>query len=354
MRQSRKLDHLKYGLALSDGPGTNGFEDIAVIHNCLPELAFNEIKLDTTLLGFHLSHPVIVNAITGGADDVTEINRNLAEFCRITDCVMAVGSQYSALEDAAVQNSYGVVRQVNPDGIIFANLGAYATVEQAKRAVGMIDANALQIHLNVAQEMFMAEGDRDFSGYLRNIAAIVASVGVPVIVKEVGNGMAREQAQQLVQAGVAGIDVGGVGGTNFVAIEAARAQQSLPPTTLAWGIPTAVSAIEVASILPSTVDLIVSGGVRTALDVVKSLACGGSAVGMAAPVLRAICRQGMAAAVDWFNALSMEIRRYLLLCGAATPRQLAAVPLVITGPSRDWLSAREINITSYAVRQKHG
>jgi len=354
MRQSRKLDHLKFALYLADGPGTTGFDDITIIHNCLPNLAFDNVRLDTSLVGMKLPHPVFVNAITGGAPDVTSINRSLAEFCQATACPMAVGSQFAALEDPVVEESYRVVRQIYPNGIIFANLGAHATVEQAKRAVDMIEANALQIHLNVAQEMFMPEGDRDFSGYLANIEAIAAALPVPVVVKEVGNGIAREQARQLAELGVAAIDVAGSGGTNFIAIEAARDRYNLSATELAWGIPTAISALEVASVLPPGVDLIISGGIRSALDIVKALACGGRAVGMAAPVLKAISQDGVEGAVAWFENLLFDVRRYMLLCGAAQPDQLTAVPMVISGKSREWLTARNIDIKVYANRQKHG
>ena len=152
------------------------------------------------------------------------MNGHIAEFACLTNTAMAVGSQYAALEDPEVQHSYQIVREKNPDGIIFANLGAHATPMQAQLAVDMIHAQAIQIHLNPAQEFMMAEGDRDFSGYLKNIAKIVESVKVPVIVKEVGCGIAKEQAALLAEVGVKAIDVGGMGGTNFLAIEAARSQ----------------------------------------------------------------------------------------------------------------------------------
>ncbi len=348
MRQSRKLDHLKYTLALADGPATNAFADFTLLHNCLPGIAWADVSLATTVAGIPLRHPVIINAITGGAPDVTAINADLAALAKRTGAAMAVGSQYAAFEDAAVRRSYQIVREINPGGVLFANLGAHATPDQAAAAVAMIKADAIQIHLNAAQELAMAEGDRDFTGYLANIAAIAAASPVPVIVKEVGCGVAREQAAALAGAGVRAIDVGGAGGTNFVAIEAARNAAALPPETLAWGIPTAVSAVEAASVLPPAVDLIVSGGIRSPLDAVKSLALGGRAVAVAAPAVRILQDEGLEAAVAWFDAFLRELRRYMLLVGARSVGALAAVPLVITGWSREWLTQRGIDTSRFA------
>lgn len=353
MRQSRKLDHLKYSLSLGDGPGFSGFDDIGLVHNCLPNLGWDQIDISSSIAGIPIDNPLIINAITGGANDVTAVNGNLAKFACLTNTVMAVGSQYSALEYPEVQQSYKIVRKKNPDGIIFANLGAHATPEQAQLAVEMIDAQAIQIHLNVAQELIMTEGDRDFTGYLANIAKIVSKVKVPVIVKEVGCGIGQEQAKVLAGIGIKAIDVGGMGGTNFLAIEAARSQLNIDPETLSWGIPTAISAIETMSVLPKHLDMMVSGGVRTALDVVKSLALGGTAVGMATPIIRLLQEKNIEDAVCWFNGVLHEVKCYMLLLGAANVRNVAKVPVVITGYSKDWLTARGIDIATYGTRKKH-
>ena len=354
MRKSRKLDHLRYALTLADGPTTTGFEDIKLIHNCLPELDWGDIDLSSSLAGLPLRHPVIVNAITGGTEEVTRINAALADFARRTGTAMAVGSQYAAFEYPEVKGSYEIVRKINPDGIVFANLGAHATPEQARLAIEMIGADAIQIHLNAAQEIIMAEGERRFSGYLENIAAIVAAVKVPVIVKEVGCGIAREQATQLTLAGVRAIDVGGAGGTNFIAIEAARTATALADDFLVWGIPTVVSAIEVASVLPKGVDLVVSGGVRTPTAAVKGLVIGGTAVGIASPLIKMLTEQGMEQTVAWFERFLTDMKRLLLLLGARTVGECAAAPFVVTGFSREWLECRGFDIKRYGQRKKHG
>jgi len=350
-RQSRKLDHIKYSLSLADGPGASGFADISLVHNCLPNLGWDELDISSSIAGISINNPLIINAITGGAHDVTTLNGQIAEFACHTHTAMAVGSQYAALECPEVLQSYKIVRKKNPDGIIFANLGAYATPKQAQLAVEMIDAQAIQIHLNVAQELIMTEGDRNFSGYLANIASIVDHVHVPVIVKEVGCGIAKEQAKLLAEIGIKAIDVGGMGGTNFLAIEAARSQLDLYPETLCWGIPTAISAVEIMSVLPKHMDMIVSGGIRTSLDVVKSLALGGIATGMATPIIRMLHERDIEYAMSWFDNFLREIKCYMLLSGAANINNLAKVPMVITGYSKEWLMARGIDTTQYGTRK---
>ena len=352
-RQSRKLEHLKYSLQLEDGPATAGFGDFHLVHNCLPDLAWQDIDLTTKVAGITLLQPVIINAITGGTDDVIHINRDLAEFARRTGVAMAVGSQFAAVEnpDAALA-SYKIVRQINPDGVVFANLGAHATPAAASYAVEMIGAQAIQIHLNAGQEIIMNEGDRDFSGYLTRIEAIVSRVDVPVIVKEVGCGIAREQAAALAGIGVQAIDVGGTGGTNFLAIEAARGRFNLDEDMVGWGIPTAISAVEVLSGATAALDVIISGGVRTPLDVIKSLALGGRATGIAGPILKNLQRNGLDTAVRWYEDFATDLKRFMLLLGARTVPELRFSPIVITGFSREWLEARGIEIKQFAQQKK--
>ncbi|TWH49001.1 type 2 isopentenyl-diphosphate Delta-isomerase [Sporomusa sp. KB1] len=353
IRQSRKLEHLKYSLLLDDGPAAAGFTDFHLVHNCLPDLAWQDITINTAIADIPLSQPIIINAITGGAADVMPINCELAEFARLTGAAIAVGSQYSAIEDPAAAESYKVVRKRNPNGVIFANLGAHASPEAALCAVEMIGAQAIQIHLNAGQEIIMSEGDRNFSGYLSHIEAIVKKVNVPVIVKEVGCGIAREQAQALTGIGVKVIDVGGSGGTNFLAIEAARGQLTLDAEMMSWGIPTAIAAVEVMSAVTPDVNVVVSGGVRTPLDAVKALALGGMAVGIAGPVLKVITCQGLEEAIRWYENFIIDIKRFMLLIGAHTITDLRSVPMVITGFSQEWLSARGITTAQFAERKKY-
>lgn len=354
MRQSRKYDHLKYAAMLDDGPNQTCFTDFSLIHNCLPNIDCSQVDITTSVAGIRLKHPLIFNAITGGAEKVAVVNERLAEVARATGSAMAVGSQYAGLEQPETMRSYQVARKYNPDGILFANLGAHVTPEQACAAVDMIEAQALQIHLNVAQEVTMAEGERVFFSYLKNIEAIIKKLSVPVIVKEVGCGIAAEQAAQLSGIGVKAIDVGGSGGTNFIAIEAARIERHVSEDLLGWGIPTAISAIEVASAIPLSVDMVVSGGVRTALDAVKAMAVGAAGVAVASPLIKNLHHGDSNSLIHWVNDFINDMRTYMLLTGAGDFRQLRQRPVVITGYSKEWLNARGIDTTKYAMRGKHG
>lgn len=349
-REARKVDHLKHAMVIPDGPAPTGFGDLALVHNCLPELAMGDVDLSVECAGMRLAHPVIINAMTGGAEKLTEVNARLAELARRTHSVMALGSGFAAVENPAVISSYNVVRKVNPDGIIWANIGAYASIEDAIKVVEMVGANALQIHLNAAQEVFMTEGDSDFSGWLRQIEKIASAVSVPVIVKETGCGMAMEQVRSLVSAGVRAIDVGGSGGSNFIAIESARTGRNLHNEVLAWGIPTAISAIEAAAVLPAGVDLIVSGGVRSPLDVMKSLAVGASAVGIATPFLRLAETEGVDSAVQLLEELIATLRKGMLLLGKRNVAELKTAPVIISGYTAEWIRARGLEPERFAQR----
>jgi isopentenyl-diphosphate delta-isomerase len=349
-RQSRKIDHLRHTLELSDGPVNTGFSDIRLVHNCLPEIKAEDVSIATKCAGMQLSHPLVINAMTGGAVALTAVNERLAQIAARTNSVMAVGSQYAALEYPQLADSFRIVRQVNPCGLIFANIGAYAELAEAQQVVDMIEANALQIHLNAAQEVSMLEGDTDFSGWLRRIEQIARGLTVPVIVKETGCGMAGEQIRQLASAGVAAIDVGGAGGTNFIAVESSRNQQTIDSEMLGWGIQTAISALEAAEVLPAEVDLIVSGGVRSPLDALKSLALGAVAVGIAAPVLRSCEQQGVDVTVDWIDKYLQSLKKFLLLLGRSSLKDLRDQPVIITGEVGQWLELRGISAARYARR----
>lgn len=344
LRQSRKLEHIKHSLATGDGPQSNGFSDVHLVHNSLVKYDFADVKLVTKLDKLELQHPIIINALTGGDNNVLEINKKLALAAKKTQSAMAVGSQYAAINNPAVQDSFTIVRKTNPDGIIFANIGAYASVEEAKTAVAMLDAQALQIHLNLAQELAMQEGDRRFKNWLNNIKDIVEKVNVPVIVKETGCGMAMEQAQELLACGVKIIDVSGAGGSNFIAIETARYANNYEDFS-AWGINTAISTLETRQMVGNDVAIVVSGGVRSALDIVKALACGGSAVGIALLFLRILQENSDEDALALkIDALLETSKKLMLLAGCSDVTQLQTKPIIITGFVKEWLEARGIDI----------
>jgi isopentenyl-diphosphate delta-isomerase len=347
-RSKRKLEHIKYALTTGQSR-LHGFDDIVFVHNSLPDVSTTQIDLATQIGELSLSSPIFINAMTGGGGEATlKINEQLAYVAKCCGLAMAVGSQMAALNDERERTSFAVIRQVNPDGVIFANLGSEATVEQAKRAVDMIEANALQIHLNVIQELVMPEGDRHFSGALFRIEQIVKDVGVPVIVKEVGFGMSKETAAKLANIGVMAVDVGGFGGTNFARIENERRAKRLAYFDH-WGMPTSVSIAEVAQAVP-TISIIGSGGVQSALDVAKAIALGASAVGMAGHILRLLVEEGAEKLIEEITLLHEDLTLIMTALGAKTIARLQRVPLVIHGETHHWLHERGIDTTRYSRR----
>lgn len=351
LRSHRKLDHIHWALRLPPGPGATGFEDIHLLHRCLPELTLEEVELSTSFLGFPLSAPLIINAMTGGAGDVTGINASLSRVAAQTGIGLAVGSQRAALEDPSLEDSYRVVRRENPGGVIMANIGAHTTPTGACRAVEMIGADLLQVHLNPAQELVMPEGERDFRGLLANIEEIIAAVAVPVVVKEVGCGLAPEDTRALAQAGCKGIDIGGKGGTNFIAIEQARRGDARGQGLIEWGIPTGVSLLETLNALRGrNIVVIASGGIKTSIDIAKCLALGAGAVGIAGGFLHILVEEGEEGLKRAVEVLQQELKMLLILTGTATPAALKNIPVVITGRTADWLRARGISVEAYASR----
>lgn len=347
MRISRKMEHVHHALKLGQS-GRQGLSDIKLVHNCLPEASTDTIALTTRIGDLTMSSPIFINAMTGGAEETETINRSLATVAREKKLAMAVGSQMSAIKNKEVVSSYQVVRRVNPNGIIIANLGSEALPEQAERAVDMIEANALQIHLNVMQELIMPEGDRSFTGMLKRIETIVQQVSVPVIVKEVGFGIMRENARQLADIGVHILDVGGTGGTNFAAIENARRQAPLDWLN-DWGCTTSVALLEALSIYPRG-SIIASGGITNALEAIKALALGASGVGMAGAFLKVIQSEGIDALMGFIDELHEGLILIMTALGVRSVDQLWQRPLVISGETAAWCTTRGIDITEYAGR----
>ncbi|MEO3945221.1 type 2 isopentenyl-diphosphate Delta-isomerase [Gorillibacterium sp. CAU 1737] len=347
MRPSRKMEHIRFALEQGTA-GTNGLRDVLPLPSNLPELALDSVSLATSFGELTLSSPIVVNAMTGGAEETERINRKLAEAAAACGLAMAVGSQMAALRDSRVEESYRVVRRTHPHGVLFANLGSEASVDQAKRAVDMLEANALQIHLNVMQELVMPEGDRDFRGARSRIEAIVKSLDVPVIVKEVGFGMTADTARQLAELGVALVDVGGRGGTDFANIENARRPEPLEWLT-GWGLPTAVSLLETVPCYPSG-HVMASGGLQHSLDIVAALVLGASAAGMAGKLLRVLQDEETAGLISFLKKTEEGVRLLMTALGASTIPELWKVSAVISGRTADWCRERGIDTTAYAQR----
>lgn len=285
MRSQRKDDHVKY--ALAQDRFYDDFDRVRLFHQSLPSYDLNEVSLKTKYMNHDFEYPVYINAMTGGSLKTLEINKKLAKLAQKHQLAMAVGSQHVALDDPSYEASFKVVREMYPEGFLMSNVNANASVEDAKRAIAMIDANALQIHINPAQELTMDEGDREFKHWIHNIEAIVKNIEVPVIVKEVGNGLSYETVQKLINIGVKHVDVSGRGGTNFIWIENSRSEEKRYDYLENWGLTTVEALIDNKTHFDK-VEVLSSGGVKSPLDVIKCLVLGSKAVGMSGLFLKAV------------------------------------------------------------------
>jgi isopentenyl-diphosphate Delta-isomerase len=348
-RSKRKVEHINHAMATGQ-KRTHGLNDISFVHNSIPNVALKDVCLHSKIGELPISSPIFINAMTGGGGEKTEnINRQLAEVANKCDLPIAVGSQMAAIKDPSQRASFQIVRKAHKDGIVIGNIGSEATIDQAKEAVEMIEADALQIHLNVIQELVMPEGDRDFTGVLNRIEAIVNNIGVPVIVKEVGFGMSKDTVSKLRSVGVSIVDVAGHGGTNFAAVENERRSRQLEQFNN-WGIPTSISIIEGKAAAP-LMSILASGGIQTSTEVAKAVALGAHAVGIAGFFLKILLNEGPVKLEEEIVELQTGIKLIMTALGATTIKQLQKTPLVIQGETLHWLQQRGINTVHYAQKK---
>ncbi|MCX8187224.1 MAG: type 2 isopentenyl-diphosphate Delta-isomerase [Nitrososphaeria archaeon] len=346
---SRKRDHIR--ICLEEDVGfeekTTWLEYVELVHNALPEIDFEEVSTEATFLGRRFGMPLIVEAMTGGIREAAEINGNLAEAAEKFSIPMGVGSQRAALADKGLEYTYRVARERGPNVFLIANLSGlqlvHEGVEAAERAVEMIEADAIAIHLNALQELIQPEGSTSFRGILNAIGEAVEKLDVPVIVKEIGCGISAEVAKSLKALGVRAIDVAGAGGTCWAKIEMMRARgvnrekEELARTFLEWGIPTAASIIEVSSIVG--IEVIASGGIRTGLDVAKALSIGAEMAGMAYPLLKPAANSAEEV-VEFLSRIRNELRAAMFLTGCRDVEALKKSQHVLFGPLIEWVRQR--------------
>ena len=340
LREQRKADHIKYALELGDGNRKTGLEDVRFLHNCLTPVDSDSVDISTRIGNLALPVPVFIDAITGGAAEVKEINRKLAAVAGRTGVVMAVGSQYGAVKAGKHADTFSVIREKNPEGIFFANVSALATPEEARTAVEMIRADALEIHLNVAQELVMPEGDKHFSMICDNLARLQGCTEVPIIIKETGCGMAAEQIRQLQAMGFTCFNVAGYGGTSFAAIEASRSKKARHEKFADWGIPTAWSLIDAAHAAKPWDTVIASGGIRSGWQAAQAIALGADAVAMSGNILAMLLQNGEEAAVAYLRDVLADLKDIMVLTGSRTIRELQQVPLIFTGEVLAFVQSR--------------
>jgi isopentenyl-diphosphate delta-isomerase len=346
----RKLDGIYLPLKedVQARGATTLLEDMTLVHNALPELDIEDIDTSASFLNHIFSAPLIIDAMTGGTKEAAKINANLAIAAQELGLGMGVGSQRAALESADVAETYSVARKNAPTAFIVANIGG-AQIRELKikeilRIIKMVNADAIAIHLNPLQELVQPEGEPRFRGILERISRISSQLDTPIIVKEVGCGISHEVATKLEVAGVSAINVAGLGGTSWAAIEhyRARAEKLEGKAALGqlfwdWGIPTAASIIEVKRAVKLPV--IASGGLRTGLDVVKCIALGADLAGLAHPVLAAAMKSDKAV-LDILRRVLDEVRAAMFLTGAQDIRSLGGVRYIITGRLAEWKDMR--------------
>ncbi|MDX2167522.1 MAG: type 2 isopentenyl-diphosphate Delta-isomerase [Deltaproteobacteria bacterium] len=340
----RKRSHLDLCAreAVEHAAKTTLFEEVELIHNALPELALADIDVGTTFLGKRLRAPLLITGMTGGTDEAGAVNRDLAAVAERAGIAFGLGSQRVMQRDPSTAHTFSV-RAVAPSVLLLANLGLTQAARQSTAAVAVlaeaVDADAVCLHLNPAQELVQPEGDRDFRGGLAAVRRLCRELPVPVVVKETGCGISRAVGEALRDAGVRHIDVAGAGGTSWVRVEALRAdapQRALGDALAAWGIPTAAS---LAMLDGLELELIASGGMRDGLEMAKAIALGARLCGAALPIFRAYRAGGPDAAAAWIARAIAELKAALLLTGAADLDALRRQPVLLGPRLRAWASA---------------
>jgi len=330
MHSQRKRDHLKICLEedVAFRSVSTGLEHYYLIHQALPELALDDIDLSCYFLGRHLQAPLLISAMTGGTPSAEMVNRNLAVAAQATGVAMSVGSQRAALDGEHLVATY-TVRDIAPDILLLANLGAVQLnyeygVDECRQAVEMIQADALILHLNPLQECLQSGGNTNFRGLLKKIETVCSKLSVPVVAKEVGWGLSAQAARMLADAGISALDIAGAGGTSWAEVEKFRigedSQRRVAESFSDWGIPTADSIRWVKETVPD-IPIVASGGIRTGVEIVKSLCLGARICGMAIPLLKpATISNGQV--LERLEEIRLEIRIAMLCSGARTLEQL--------------------------------
>jgi isopentenyl-diphosphate delta-isomerase len=334
MLEQRKSEHLRINLEkdVSFPRLTTGLERYRFVHNALPEISLDEVDLTTVFLGKKLRLPILISSMTGGTSEAQRINFHLAEGAQAAGIAMGLGSLRAAIEAPHLADTFRV-RQIAPDILLLANLGAAQlntgiSPDECQRVVDLVDADALILHLNPLQEALQAHGDTNWRGLLNKIETVCSRLDVPIIAKEVGWGISSHAARQLVDAGVAVIDVAGAGGTSWSQVEMHRAPterlRRLCAQFADWGIPTAEALLEVRAALPD-IPVIASGGLRTGMDLAKVFALGADLGGLAGPFLKA-ANISADAVCDLANDMADTLRTVMFSLGIPAIKRLKGTP----------------------------
>ncbi|MDB4972158.1 MAG: Isopentenyl-diphosphate delta-isomerase, FMN-dependent [Myxococcaceae bacterium] len=340
--QRRKDDHLD--LCATDDVAFKGattlLECVQLVHQSLPDIDVDKIDTRVSLLGKTLRLPIVIAAMTGGTERAAAVNRDLASIAEARGLGFGLGSQRAMQRQPNTAWTYQV-REWAPKTLVLGNVGVVQARDWQSAAIAEmvreIGADALCVHLNPAQEVVQPGGDRDFERGTDTFKRLVAELPVPVVGKETGCGISLQTARKLKAAGVRTVDTSGAGGTSWVGVETLRAegdQARLGNLLWDWGIPTAAAVHNTVSV---GLETIATGGIQTGLDIVRALALGATAAGIARPMLQAHVRGGKEAAEAFVDQLEREIRAVMLLVGAANVQELRTVPRLIFGPLREWM-----------------
>jgi isopentenyl-diphosphate delta-isomerase len=344
----RKDDHLELCATQEVEPLANKtlLHCVHLVHCAMPEMALEEADLSCQWFGKKLEAPLLISGMTGGTERALAVNQALARVAEEHGIALGLGSQRAMGERDELTPTFAV-RNVAPTALIIGNIGlrqaAELGVDKVRRLIDMIDADALALHLNPAQELAQPEGDRDFRGGYKLVEALVEAFENRLLVKETGCGISPKVAKRLVSLGVETIDVSGLGGTSWIRVEQLRngegeaAEEGLPPEFASWGIPTAAAIASVRNSLGPMPHLVASGGIRNGLDVAKALALGANIAGMALPFFKAVSSGGEAAASLLLQRMKRSLKQTLLLCGARNAEELRQKPKVMEQELLGWL-----------------
>lgn len=331
-RRQRKDQHIENYLK-TRARGTTLLDCVYIEHNALSDVSLKQIDTSVEFMGQKISMPLMVDAITGGGDSSASINEDLSSICQAINIPMAVGSESIALTDESSRESFELVKQ-KEDLFRIGNLGFERNYDNFIFARDLIDAKAMQVHLNIAQELVMKEGDNDYHSSIDIIGELVEKFPYPIIVKETGSGISKEVAQKLIEKNVKYIDVAGKGGTNFIEIEDLRDFEMDYSDLYNWGIPTAKSIIDVRS-ASDDVFIIASGGIKTAMDVVKSIIIGADMAAMTGEVLNYLLRGGYQACEDFLKEVNHKIKIIMVLLGVRNIEELKKVDYKLIGELKE-------------------
>lgn len=339
----RKDEHLSLGVNIWRQNkrlqvGAN-FDDIRWLPDTFPEMSVSDVDLGVMLLNHHFDWPFYIEAMTGGSHLTSRINGQLAQVAQKTNLAMAVGSQSIALKESDAVASFKIARQNNPDGFLIANLGADHSIKNVRDAIDMIDANAIEMHVNVAQELVMAEGDREFY-WLDNLSTIIAKSPVPVIIKEVGFGMSNQAFKTIKQLAPAAINVGGANGTNFAVIERRRNRQPDTFNIDQYGLSTVESLLS-AQFSNNQIPLIATGGIQSANDIITSLMLGASLTSSAGFMLATLMDKGETALIQQIEDWQRALPRLFTLLGAKNGQSLQHAERLYSPALQNFINQRQ-------------